>query len=289
MNNLTDIKNRMKAIGDTRKITKAMETVSIAKMSNAAQKCEQYSVYFDKLKDIMYDISLRTGDWVHPCFNTRKAGKTAFFVVSSDKGMVGAFNHNLTEFAYDKIKQSDNSAVYVLGEAAETFFDKKDIVIYKRFKPSNLFPSVNEAEKLADYFSDIFLNDCISEVYVIYSSFSSKFEVSPKMVKLLPIGREKTEERYLYEIFYEPTPEEVLEGLVPQYLSGIIYGCMLQSVAAEHFSRRMAMAAASKNADELLGELTKQFNSVRQNAVTSEISDIINSAYGVCDERNSAE
>lgn len=286
MSNLTDIKNRMKAVADTKKITGAMETVSIAKMSKAAQKCEQYTAYFGKLQEVMSDIALRTGEWVHPCFENRGNKNIAFLVISSSKGLVGGFNHSLFEFSIKKFGECDNVSVFTIGDTAKAYFKKKSISIVRHFDEICGEPTISAAEKIADYFLNLFMDDKIDEINIIYSSFNANGGIKQESMRLLPLYRLGGKERYLYEIFYEPSPEEVLEGLIPQYLTGVIYGCLLQSEVAEHFSRRSAMSVATKNADELLSGLKTEYNRARQEEVTGEITDIITAVYGVCDEKN---
>lgn len=285
MNSLSEIKHRIKAVGDTRKITKAMEMVSIAKVNKLSQKCEQYMAYFGKMQSVMSDILLRTGEWVHLCLKDKGKGQSVFFVISSDNGLVGGFNHNLLNFALSKVMEADNPIVCTQGSEAESFFKKKGISVLKRFETFSDFSEIYNVDKYVEYFLELFAEKTVRQVSVIFSSFSSKTGVCPKIIKLLPIKAEQSKERYLYEIYYEPTPEEVLDGLIPQYLSGMIYGCLLQSLTSEFFSRRMAMDSAVKNADKLLQELSTEYNRARQNAVTNEISDIVTAVNGGSDER----
>lgn len=293
MANLIDIKTRMKVVGDTQKITGAMETISVAKMSKAIARYEKNSAYFNRMQTVISDIVLHTNSSVHPYFRNRKGSRAVYIVVASDKGLAGGFNHNILNFAYDKIKERENVTVLTVGQMTREFFDKRNFNIKGEFCDATFNPTIEDAEEISDAVTVMYDSDQMDEAYIVYTKMAGAGAMSPDIIKLLPLVKEEvcqerlltlSEEEYLRELFYEPSAEQVLEQLIPQYLTGIIYGCLIQSYAGEHSSRRAAMSNATKNADELLSDLRVKYNRARQEAVTGEITDIITATMGVKNE-----
>lgn len=290
MSNLSDIKNRIKVVGNTRRITKAMETVSVAKLGSAVKHCERNATYFEKLRETIGDIVLGTSGWVHPYFRSRKGDKAAFLVIASDKGLDGGYNSRVLEFAYDKISTYKNPIVVSAGDVTREYFTKKGISLESEFCDCSFEPTVEDSEEIAEFLIGIFDAEAADEVYIVYTGFHSSQKTEPAILKLLPLVKEDVcaERRlsaekadYLKELYYEPDAEGVLKDLIPQYVSGTVYGCLLQSVAAEHLARRAAMNTATKNAEKILGGLKVKYNRVRQSLITSEITDIVTAAFGV--------
>ena len=297
MSNLSDIKNRMNVIADTRKITNAMDTVSVAKMSRAAELSEQNRTYFETLRGVISDIILHTSAWVHPCFKKRAGDRVLCIVIASDKGLAGGFNHGVCERAYSLLSECKAPTVIAVGQTTKEYFANKDgIALVENFCDRSFDPDIEDASEIADYAIKQFSSGDCDELIAVYNTRESQAAERIETIKILPLLKEDVckfdsennsfRESYVHELYYEPSPDEVLERLIPQYVSGIIYGCMLQSKAAEHSARHAAMSEATKNADELLSRLKLDYNRARQGAVTGEITDIITAASGVKNEKN---
>ena len=258
MSNLSDIKNRMNVIADTRKITNAMDTVSVAKMSRAAELSEQNRTYFETLRGVISDIILHTSAWVHPCFKKRAGDRVLCIVIASDKGLAGGFNHGVCERAYSLLSECKAPTVIAVGQTTKEYFANKDgIALVENFCDRSFDPDIEDASEIADYAIKQFSSGDCDELIAVYNTRESQAAERIETIKILPL-----------------------------YVSGIIYGCMLQSKAAEHSARHAAMSEATKNADELLSRLKLDYNRARQGAVTGEITDIITAASGVKNEKN---
>ncbi len=295
MRNLTDIKHRIKSVSDTRQITNAMETISVAKMRKAMVRYENSKHFFEATKKTINDIVCRTGDIPSEYFSEPKPNaRTLYIVVASDKGLAGGFNNNVLKHAYARIEKSENCKVYTVGQTAHEFFSKKGIASEEEFADAAFDPDMRDAQKIADAVLKKFLAKQVDEIYISYTKMSTGMSMKPDTLKLLPFSRDEAQalkdsmtlekEYALGEIEYDPDPSEVLKRLVPLYLKWIIYGALIQSSASEHCSRRYAMSNATKNASEILEDLNLQYNRARQEAVTGELSEIITSSMGVANE-----
>ena len=290
MNNLSDIKKRMKVVSDTRKITGAMDTISVSKMSKAVEKSERNSDYFETLRAVIGDIVLHTSSWIHPCFRTRNTARAAYVVIASDKGLAGGYNHNICDYACGIIDGKPDAQIIAVGQTVKEYFAKKEFELFDDFCTATLEPNIDDAAEIADFIIEKFDKNLIDEAFVVYTRLKAAEGTSLVNMRLLPLvsadfcneeDLTPQKENYLKELYYEPSPDCVLNRLIPQYITGIIYGCLLQSQAAEHSARRATMSGATKNADELLDKLKLEYNRARQSMVTSEITDIMTAASGV--------
>ncbi len=293
MNNLSDIKKRMKVVSDTRKITGAMDTISVSKMGKAIEKSEHNAAYFETLREIISDIVLNTSSWVNPCFRKRSSSRAVYIVIASDKGLAGGYNHNICDFANELMGGKKDAQVIAVGQTVKEYFAKNQYDLFDDFCTATFEPTIEDAAEIADFIIKKFVNNLIDEAFVIYTGMKASTGIKIEQIRLLPLVHSDfcseddftlQKENLMKEIYYEPSPEYVLGRLIPQYVAGIIYGCLLQSQAAEHSSRRAAMSGATKNADELLEKLKLDYNRARQTMVTSEIIDIITASSGVKNE-----
>ncbi len=293
MKNLTDIKHRIKSVSDTRKITSAMETISVAKMRKAMVKYENSRFFFEAIQNTINDIICRTGDIPVRYFKSEQIENpnALYIVIASDKGLAGGFNSNVLRHAWEKIENTPNRSVFTIGQTAREFFEFKGVSVDVEFTDAAYEPDKRQAVQIAQTVVKLFLASEVDEVYISYTKMLSSTSMQPETIKLLPFSYEDAvkvrssvsseKEFILRDIEYEPSPEEVLERLVPQYISWLIYGALVQSSAAEHSSRRNAMSSATGNATEILDELKIEYNRARQESITNEISEIITSSMGI--------
>lgn len=292
MKNLTDIKHRIKSVSDTRQITSAMETISVAKMRKAIIKYDSSRYFFETIKKTINDIICRTGDIPSVYFKeVKKDARVLYIVIASDKGLAGGYNHNVLKHAWAQIKTKKNCNVFTVGQTAREFFEYKGVSVDVEFSGAAYEPDKKEAATIAETLLKLFLAGETDEIYISYTKIISSTSMMPDTIKLLPFsysGAVKMRkelsieaEYILRDIEYDPSPDEVLEKLVPQYLIWVIYCALIQSSASEHSSRRNAMSNATKNATEILDELKIEYNRARQESITSELSEIITSSMGV--------
>ncbi|MDE6293564.1 MAG: F0F1 ATP synthase subunit gamma [Clostridiales bacterium] len=267
MSNLSDIKRRLITVKQTRQITGAMQTVSVAKMRKTAEVCNGVEAYLALITDIMRNVVCGSnesdGNMVVPT-----SGKDALIVLSSSKGLCGGFDNEI--FSVAEKATDDNTLIIPIGQTAANR--------YKNAKNADLrFGNVGAtdsgaAKNISDYLLKLY-GDGVKSISVAYSVIK-KQAVCPTVEKLLPLeisGEYKAKS----ELMFEPSPKAVLDALVPLYLSGRLYGAMANNIAAEQSARHQAMSAATENADALISQLSLEYNRERQTAVTGQIVEIV--------------
>ena len=280
MASMGDIKHSIRSISETEQITKAMHLISTSKMKKAISKYESNHVHFERVQAALKDILTHSHDLSHPYIGESERGRAAYVVIAADKGLCGGYNHNVLNFAYDYMQQSEERYILTVGQEARVFFDRKGYMIDVEFLHVSQNPSLYNARNITKDILELYDNGIMDEVYVIYTQFYSVLKQEPKVLKLLPLSMSNfteidTETQYSAEMYYHPSPKEVFDILVPQYIIGLVYGCLVQSFASEHCARMTAMENATKNAEEMIDDLTKKYNRARQFAITNEISEII--------------
>lgn len=282
MASLRDIKAKITSTKKTKQITKAMEMVSSAKLNRAQNNAKAYQPYTEKLKNVVASIGAgNTGNARHPMLQTRPIKKTGYIVFTSDRGLAGGYDNNLLKLVYNRIQKehgsTDDYAVIVLGKKGAKFFGNRHITPVEVMKDVPDQPSYDDIKALAYRAVDMFADEEIDELYLAYNHFVSAISQEVKLDKLLPLtDLEETDSKLNYE--YEPSAEEVLEVLLPQYVEGLIYGTLLDTKAAEHAARMSAMKSATDNASDIIDDYTLQYNRARQAEITQEISEIVGGA-----------
>lgn len=279
---LREIEDRIHSTKKTKQITKAMQMVSTSKMNRAQQNTQKYIPYSEKIASVVANIASGGGSLKHPMLQKREVKKTGYLVITSDRGLAGAFNgHVLRELA-KKVKthnSPDEYTIIVAGQVGYEYCRRRKLPIIKSMIGLEDQPSYFDALPLAQETVQMFIDGEIDELVLVYSHYVSAIEQEVRARKILPIEElgEQAEAKSvvagLYE--YEPDEEEILELLLPQYAESLIYGALLDSKASEHAARMTAMRSATDNADDLIGGLTLSFNRARQAAITQEITEII--------------
>lgn len=296
MGNLTDIKHHIKSVSDTRQITSAMETISVAKMRKAMSQYDKCKIFFDKVLDTIDAIAAKAVDlgeskryFVTPNPNANKL----YIVIASDKGLAGGYNTNIFKHAWEQIKDIKNVNVFTVGQTTREFFEKKGCMVDVEFVDAAYKPHRLDAKEIADTILNLYNSGQISSIYICYTKLLNSTVMYPETLELLPFSKvdsiKRLKDKNLYkddisELSFDPNPQTVLEGLIPQYLMWTIYGALIQSYAGEQSSRRFAMSNATKNADEILDNLRLEYNQARQERITNELNEIITGAMGVSKE-----
>ena len=251
----SDIKRKIASVKNTQKITKAMKMVSAAKMRRAQDAMVATRPFAHKITEMVHDVARRANPELHPFLAGNENKETiGLIVVTSDRGLCGAFNNNV-------IKSMTRRQLEIIEK-------------YVDFAGKVLF---SDAVNISDVVVGQFHENGIGDVYVLYNEFKSTSSQIPVIEKLLPLSIENTGEQ-LIEYIYEPEPEMLLSELMPRYVRYKIFQALLESTAGEHGSRMMAMDNASRNASDMIGKLTLTYNKARQAAITNEILDIVNGA-----------
>ena len=276
--NMKDVKRRIKSVESTKQITKAMELVASSKLRRAKERALAVQPFFETLYDIMSDIS---SDPAFRSVYTKKKFKktTLLIVIAGDRGLAGRYNTNVLKIAEQRIQKlmSENEQVSIMaiGKKAIEYFDKRDYDVTDRYPNIAESLDIYEAMDIADEIIVRFRCLEFDRVELVYTTFVSALTQQPVEVSVLPVENLESSDigkRSLTE--YDPSPEEVFDGLVPQYLCGILYAAIVDSFASEQAARRTAMESASDNADEMINQLSLLYNRARQAQITQEINEI---------------
>ncbi|WP_223701050.1 F0F1 ATP synthase subunit gamma [Sutcliffiella deserti] len=277
MASLRDIKTRITSTKKTSQITKAMQMVSASKLNRAETNAKAFGPYMDKIQEVVASIALGSTDITHPMLQTRPVKRTGYIVMSSDRGLAGAYNSNVLRTVYQTInkrhKSQDEYAVIAIGRIGRDFFRKRNIPVYSEITGLGDQVSFAEIKDIANRAVSMFEDGTFDELYVYYNHFVSAISQEVTEKKLLPLTEiAPTTKITSYE--FEPSQEGILEVLLPQYAESLIYGALLDAKASEHAARMTAMQSATDNAKELIQGLTLSYNRARQAAITQEITEI---------------
>ncbi|MDE7165387.1 MAG: ATP synthase F1 subunit gamma [Clostridiales bacterium] len=265
MSNLSEIKRRLITVKQTRQITGAMQTVSVSKMRKAAEVCNGVDAYLTLITDIMRSVSASSDNGF---ISVPKDGNDALIVLSSDRGLCGGFDNEIFSVAEDAM-DGDTLIIPIGQTAANQYKNAKNVDLRFCHLGSADF---NAAKDMCDYLLCLY-GDSVKSISVAYSTIK-KQTVCPTVERILPLEMD-CESDVKSELMFEPSPKAVLDALVPLYLSGKLYGAMVNNCAAEQSARHQAMSAATENADALIAQLSLEYNRERQTAVTGQIVEIV--------------
>ena len=266
---MKDIKSRIRSMESTKQITKAMEMVAASKLRGAQDRAVSSRPYFETLYATMNDIADSTMDFVSP-YLTKKEGKTLFIVIAGDRGLAGGYNSNVLKLAWSKM-QACESAVLPIGKKALDFFRQHGAEILTDGYAVAGEVSVGDCFSAAKLLCRRFVSGEFTQVQLIYTHFASVLSQLPSELELLPIRISEHKDRTPKK----SGPLAVFDAIVPEDLGGILYGALCESVASEQAARRMAMDSATKNAEDMIDDLSLKYNRARQGAITQEITEIV--------------
>ncbi len=276
-----DIKRKINSVSNTQKITKTMKMVSAAKMRKAIEAMQSARPYTDKLAELIQEISNRAGgNTEHAFFEAKEVHTIYLVVVTSDKGLCGAFNSNVLKAAYNYAKENKDKTIKIVpvGKRAFDFFAKRGFEIVEKWIGFGGKYSFNDAVDAGRLISKSFINGNADEVHLIYNEFKSTSSQLVRIKKLLPLAVESGSEPKYPDFEYEPDVNVLLDSLLPQFINTSIFQSMLESVAGEHGARMVAMDNATRSAGEMIKKLVLNYNKTRQAAITTELLDIVNGA-----------
>lgn len=294
MASLRDIRKHIKAVKNIKKITYAMKMVSSARIKKAQNQILSFKPYASHLEDVIVSLKNEMDEddvknsklyrFLRRSVNTFSMG---IVVVSGDKGLCGSFNNSIINSAVKFIKQNKEKKIYLItvGKKSTDFFKKiKDMEVY--YQTYNIFPKVNyiHSSLITSKIIKMYDKYNLDEVRLIYSEFKSMVKQEIKNITLLPVIdyiEENYSERLFEDFYFEPQKKELLENLIPKYINVNIFRMLLENQASELAARMNAMELASKNAGELIEELTLRMNKLRQAQITTELSEIVSGANAI--------
>ncbi len=286
-----EIKNHISSIKDTQKITNAMYLIASTKLQKAKQELDKTRPYFNAIKGEIKRI-FRTVEKVESKYFYPQTGEHdlpgsyGYLVITADKGLAGAYNQNVIKKALSMMEDHHDHKLFVVGEYGRQYFSMHNIPIEHSFLYTAQNPTIQRARDITSILLDLFLKGELSKIFIIYTDFSSGLSNEACSTRLLPfhpahfVTPEEEEVAVNIPFEFQPSITQVLENIVPSYVTGFIYSALVDSFCSEQNSRMTAMDSANSNAQNLLDRLSIEYNHVRQTAITQEINEISSGAKG---------
>jgi len=269
-----EIKNRIRSMESTKQITKAMEMVAASKLRRAQAQVASSRPYFEILYSTIQDIVSSNRDFSSPYLTQRPAKKIAYIVIAGDRGLAGGYNSNLFKLVMSQIEGKDVTVLPV-GKKAVDYFKSHNVPLLTDQYAHAENVSLGDCFTMAKSLCKQYLSGQFDQIQVAYTNFVSVLSQTPNALPLLPLVQQDLKKSVQSDIVYEPDSTAVFEAIIPEYLGGIVYGALCESRASEQAARRTAMDSATQNADEMIADLSLQFNRARQAAITQEITEIV--------------
>ena len=284
---LREYRRRIRSVQSTKKITRAMELIASSRIVKAQTRVEASRPYAEQLTKAMEDVASRSSSIDHPLLEQReRATKIGVLVITSDRGLAGAYNANVLKIAEQHLREiragGKEPVLYVVGKKGVGYFRFRGVPMQDSWQGFSEVPPYEKAEVVGRQLIEDFADETIDELHCAYTDFRSAFTLRATSKRFLPIAPEEVTgtapDTVPAEYLFEPEPAEILEHLLPQYVITKVYAALLESAASENASRRRAMKAATDNADDLIKVLTRQANRARQDEITTEILEIVGGA-----------
>lgn len=284
MANTKEIQERMASINDTLKITNAMYMISSSKLKKSKKMLEDTEPYFYALQSQMGRILRHVPDMESIFFRTSEKSpeekRAGYIVITADKGLAGSYNHNILKIAEEHLKSQRKHKLFVLGEVGRHYFEKRGCHIDKQFHYTVQNPTLNRARNITEELLLSYIKGELDEIYIIYTKMVSPIKEEGELLQLLPLKKADFQVQIpagipIEQVSFRPSPEEVMNRIVPRYIEGFVYGALVESYSCEQNARMMAMEAATKSAKDMLHELSILYNRARQAAITQEITEVI--------------
>ena len=279
MANLKDIRDRIKSVKSIQKVTKAMKMVAAAKMRRAQENMEKARPYNHRLVEIIQHLLPSVERSMLPLLEIRDVKRVAYVVVTSDRGLAGSFNSSILRKAHNDIDEfgEENVDIFCIGKKAKDYFKSRQYNIIESYSDFWSDLNFNQSMKIGSSIIDHFLDLSVDEIRVVYNEFVNVATQATITEKLLPIEL-KDEELVDTDFLYEPSKKKIVKSLIPRYLNAQVWKYLLESYASEQAARMVAMENATTNSEDMIKNLTLEFNKARQAAITTEMLEIVSGA-----------
>lgn len=288
---LNDVKHRITSTKKTRQITSAMEMVSQSKLNQIQKQTTNYDIYASRVKAVVMHLAKSHFlDGINQSSATNsnnESKKTAYMIITSDRGMVGSYNSNVLREANSFMEKHsgdvNNRSIIAIGGTGADFYKKQGANVIYEYRNVSDVPTFDEIRGIVKTVTSMYEDGVFDELYVCYYHFVNRIQSKFRAEKMLPMDSESiesdaskdiSEENMTMDYDIEPSNEEVLKVILPQYSESLVYGAILDAKTSEHASSSTAMKSASDNADDLISSLELQYNRARQAAITTEITEI---------------
>ncbi len=282
MASMRDIKRRKSSVQSTQQITKAMKLVSTVKLQRAKGRAERSKTYFQCMYDTVVSILSKTKGISHPYLNSVESGKKAVIVITANRGLAGGYNSNIVKLVKGNDWDKEDVIIYPVGSKGRDAFVRMGYEMGEDYSEFIEEPVYSNAMTISKRVLDDFASGRVSEIYVAYTGFKNTVTHIPTLLKLLPVTIEDERESDDKAVLdFEPETEEAIDLIIPKYITSLIYGAMIESVASENGARMQAMDSATSNADEMISKLSLLYNRARQSSITQELTEIIAGAEAI--------
>jgi F-type H+-transporting ATPase subunit gamma len=282
MASMRDIKRRKSSVQSTQQITKAMKLVSTVKLQRAKGRAEKSKTYFNCMYDTVVSMLSKAGDINHPFLKAGDSPKKAVIVITANRGLAGGYNSNIVKLIRDNDWNKDDLIIYPIGTKGRDALARMGYEIGEDYSAAIEEPIYADAMKVSEKVLSDFAGGIVGEIYVVYTGFKNTVTHIPTVLKLLPIKIEderSSEDKAVLD--FEPETEEAIDLIIPKYITSLIYGAMIESVASENGARMQAMDSATSNAEDMIGKLSLLYNRARQGSITQELTEIIAGAEAI--------
>jgi F-type H+-transporting ATPase subunit gamma len=278
-----DIKRRIRGVKNIQQVTRAMNMIAAARLRRAQSKAESARPYADKLLQILRDITSDGAGIRHPLLEKREVKKIGILLVTSDRGLCGAFNANvIREAAQFATRQTVPIAMIIVGRKGNDYFKRREFEIAHSFAQPSREMRLEEIGAISKTVITDYSQAKYDQLFLCYTRFINVMKYPPTMIQLLPLdtqtaaAKQQGEAKTTYQ--FEPAAEEILGALLPRYIEVLIYRALIESFTSEQASRMVAMKNATDAAKDMISELTKKYNNARQGKITKELLEVVSGA-----------
>lgn len=283
MASMRDIKRRKSSVQSTQQITKAMKLVSTVKLQRAKGRAEKSKTYFNCMYDTVVSMLSKAGDINHPFLKPNvSTPKKAVIVITGNRGLAGGYNSNIVKLVKESEWNKEDLIIYPIGSKGRDTFARLGYELGQDYSSAIEEPIYADAMAISKQVLGDFSSGRVGEIYIVYTGFKNTVTHIPTQLKLLPIKLEderSDDDKAVLD--FEPEAEEAIDLIIPKYITSLIYGAMIESVASENGARMQAMDNATSNAEEMISTLSLLYNRARQSAITQELTEIIAGAQAI--------
>ena len=284
MASMRDIKRRKSSVQSTQQITKAMKLVSTVKLQRAKGRAEKSKTYFSCMYDTVASMLSKAGEINHPFLKAGESQKKAVIVITANRGLAGGYNSNIVKLIKNSDFRKEDLVIYTVGTKGRDALARLGYEMADDYSEAIEEPAYADAMNISKKLLEDYAAGEIGEIYVAYPGFKNSVTHVPTLLRLLPVNveDERLDEGGSSAVMeFEPQSEEAIDLIIPKYITSLVYGALIESVASENGARMQAMDSATSNADDMISKLSLLYNRARQSSITQELTEIIAGAEAI--------
>ncbi|MDX1657757.1 MAG: F0F1 ATP synthase subunit gamma [Nitriliruptorales bacterium] len=282
---IRQLRRRIKSVKSTQKITRAMEMIAASRIRRAQRRVQEARPYAEQITEVIRGLAASNDVSDHPLLRPHEdITDVGVIVITSDRGLAGAYNSNILRLAEKKIREEEQQGnevhLYQVGKKGVQYFKYRGRTPVQAMTDVSDQPDYTDAQAVGQAVMDAYADEELDRVWLLYTDFQSALSQKPNAIRLLPVEPEELYggDEISPEVMFEPNPDEILELLIPRYVEAKVFAGMLESAASEHAMRQRAMKSATDNAEEVVEDLSREMNQARQDQITTEITEIVGGA-----------